>query len=723
MKKQPPRTCSTALKPAHLLLVAGLAAPFPMQALAADINAATSSANDDLSIRMETLTVDGNRLYELAPSEQTGGYTADGATVGTKTPAALRDIPQSVTILTHDYIEDRQFVTLDDLAKYTPGLRTLTNDSGRSSIYARGYEFSESNIDGLPAPMASIFGTVPSLAAMDRVEVMRGPSGLFNSTSELGGIVNLVRKRPTHEFQGHLKSSYGSWDTHQEMVDLSGPLNDSGSVRGRFVASNAQSNGEVDHNDNKDQTLYGALDIDLSDATTLSLGLLHQKRDITPSNGLPAYSDGALLDISRDTYLGANWNNFDGNMTDLFAELDHQFDGGGYGHIGLRASHRDADFKYAYTRAISNTNDLSMMWLGRDFDQHTYSIDASFSQPFETFGQVSEFVVGADYKHYDTRYTSGRGNFAGTYPLASYSPSQLPEPSSNYTTEDSSNSHEVGLYTKLTFRPIERLALIGGARISQYAGQAYTYNRTNGSRSGDDQHLTGRVTPYAGMVYDLTDDYSLYASYSEVFMPQTDQNASGSLIDPREGKQYELGIKGSHFGGTLNSRLSLFQMYDENRSTRVNPSDPYYVASGRTRVEGAEVELSGQLTPNWDILAGYTYMDTDNLDGDANTVFETMPRHQLSIWNNYKLPAGWSIGGGLYSVSDFSMTRGTTTVSAGGYTTVDARVGYEITPKLKASLNVNNLFDREYYSRVGSTSTFNFYGPGRSFMATLEYDL
>src|SRR5690606_23282122 len=120
-----------------------LLAPFPLSALAQSV------APQAEPVQLESITVEGNRLYDMPSSEESGGYTVEAATVGTKTPAALRDIPQSITVYTDDYIKDRQFVNLDDLAKYTAGLRTLTNDSGRSSIYARGYEYDEFNINGL----------------------------------------------------------------------------------------------------------------------------------------------------------------------------------------------------------------------------------------------------------------------------------------------------------------------------------------------------------------------------------------------------------------------------------------------------------------------------------------------------------------------------------------------------------------------------------------------
>lgn len=534
------RPLRLAQRSRHLLL-AGLLAPFPLSALAQGV-AAPGDA-----VQLESITVEGNRLYDMPSSEQSGGYTVPAATVGTKTPAELRDIPQSISVYTHDYIRDRQFVNLDDLAKYSTGLRTLTNDSGRSSIYARGYEYDEFNIDGLPAPMASINGTLPSLSPFDRVEVMRGPSGLFNSTSEMGGIVNMVRKRPTREFQGSLTGRYGSWDSQYLEADLAGPLDEQGRIRGRTVLSRADTNGEVDYNANTSESFYGALDIDLTEATTLAFGLIHQTKDIVPHNGYPAAIDGSLESFSRSTYLGADWGDFDGRTTDAVAELTHRFDNGGYGRIAVRGSRRATDYLYAFTARNVNSGATSLAYTARDLEQDTLAVDANYSQPFEWLGQVSEFVIGTDYKRYDSETADARGNL-GPIDLASYRPTDIARPDARFGTPTETKEREAGLYAKLTFRPIERLALIGGARVSSYEG--------DNSSAARDVSETGYVTPYGGLVFDLDAQHSLYASYSRVFKPQSEAGADGRIIDPREGDQYELGIKGSYFGGDLNARLS-----------------------------------------------------------------------------------------------------------------------------------------------------------------------
>ncbi|WP_296268713.1 TonB-dependent siderophore receptor [Pseudomonas sp. UBA6562] len=707
-------------------IVVGLLAPFSLSALAETV---ALQANEEGALDLPALTIDGNRLYDMLPSEATGGYSVDAATVGTKTPAALKDIPQSITVYTQDYVKDRQFVHLDDLAKYTAGLRTLTNDSGRSSIYARGYEYSEFNIDGLPAPMASIFGTVPSLAAFDRVEIMRGPAGLFSSTSELGGIVNMVRKRPTAEFQGHVEGRYGTWDTNHEEVDLSGPLDQAGRVRGRFVASRDDTNGEVDYNANTSDSYYGALDIDLDDATELSFGLIHEVKNITPHNGYPATLSGEVPDFSHSRFLGADWNSFDGKTTDLVAELTHRFDNGGYGRVAARGSHRDTDYLYAFTatNAVSGAN--SERASARDFSQDTYALDASYSQPFETLGQVSEFVVGSDYKNYDSEYRNGTTNL-GAVNVNTYSPKRFAKPAPNYSTEVGTQEEEYGLYSKVTLRPVERLALIAGGRFSWYRGDFYTTTLKSGATVADDKRVDGHFTPYGGVVYDLNDNHALYASYSQVFKPQSETDQGGRVLKPREGEQYEFGLKSSYFGGDLNTRLSAFRLTDENRASTLYDANGVAttasVASGKTRVKGAELEVSGKLTPNWELLAGYTWMDTETVKGDAQTTFFIMPRQQASLWTKYTLDQGplqgLAVGGGISAMSDFYAENGGVRIDAPGYATVDALVSYPVTSKLTATLNVNNLFDRDYLSRVGSTSTFNFYGPSRSMMVGARYD-
>ncbi|MFG6176750.1 TonB-dependent siderophore receptor [Halomonas sp. THAF12] len=682
------------------------------------INQTVLAQSIEEASRLDTITVEGNRLYGMLPSEQTGGYSVDAATVGTKTPAALRDIPQSVSVVTRDAIEDRNFDTLDQLAGRTPGVRVLTNDAGRSSITARGYEYDEYNIDGLPAPMSSREGTLPSLVAFDRVEIMRGPSGLFNSTSEMGGIVNLVRKRATDRFQGHVVGRYGSWDQRYLETDLSGPIDAAGRIRGRVVVAGSDTDGFVDHNDNQRQTFYGTLDADLSEATTLSLAFLRQEKDIAVNNGQATDVEGDLLYPDPDTFHGADWNDFTMYSNDGLVELTHRFAGGGYGRIGARYSERQTEYNYAYGGSgIAEDGSLAASGAAGDFDSQALSLDASYSQPFEALGQVSEFVAGLDHKRYDNDGRAGRARLGNTTVEDIHDLAYVDILETHLASETSDSLEETGLYSKLTFRPLASLALIAGGRLSQY--EVTLENHLDGSEHDREGH---EFTGYAGLVYDLDAAHSLYASYSEVFKPQTSYGADGDLIEPREGTQYEVGIKGSYFGGDLNARLSAFRLYDENNAVGV-VGETYSAPIGKRRVQGAELEVTGSPLPGWDLIAGYTYMDTELQEGDrVPPTFTLAPRNIVTLWSQYGFSegalAGVHLGAGMTAMSDF----GTSAVEAPGYAVFDAMLGYDFTPRLKGQLNVNNLFDREYYSRVGGTSTFNMAGEPASVVASLRYD-
>ena len=686
---------------------------------------------DESAPRLGAITIEGNRFYEMSSSEESGGYGIGSATVGTKTPATLRDIPQSVSVVTREAIEDQNLNTLDELGRRTPGMRVLTNDSGRSSIYARGYEYDEYNIDGLPAPMASINGTVPSLAPFDRVEIMRGPSGLFNSTSEMGGIVNLVRKRPTESLQAHVQGSIGTEHQRGAQADVAGPLNGNGTVRGRILVDHTEHARFVDYNDNEHKDVYAAVDIDLGDSTMLGLGFFHNRKDIVVNNGQPLGSDGELLYGPRSDFYGAKWNNFDSRANDWIAELTHSFSGGGYGRLATRYSDRDTQFNYAFGgSALDSSQRLAVAGIGSRIEQRSLALDASYSKPFEVFDNVSEFVVGADYKRYDTDNESGRSRGLTGAPVTREQLNDLAfvdilaaarAGTGGYRFTDSDTRlEESGLYAKLTLRPVENLALIGGGRASHYDVEEVD------EVSGESQDRSDRVfTPYAGLVLDLDDEHSLYASYSQVFKPQTSVDADGQLLEPREGDQYEVGVKGSYFGGDLNARVSAFRLHDENRATAV-PGERYQASAGKMRIQGAELEISGSLSEQWDLIAGYTYMDTEveraSTERDDG-IFLLMPDNQVKLWTQYAFPGGTlqgvRIGGGVTAMSEFESSSG---VEVPGYAVVDAMVGYDFTEHFSAQLNLNNVLDRKYYNRAGAAGTFNMVGAPANAVASLRYD-
>lgn len=711
------------------LTVALLATVFSAPVFAQE-NSQSKSESSTPVASLEVVDAVNERIYDAITTEKTRDYSSFASTVGTKRPAALREIPQSITVITNEQIKDRSVNTLDQLATQTPGLRVLANDDGRSSIYARGYEYSEYNIDGLPAQMASIMGTLPNLIAFDRVEIMRGPSGLFDSSGEMGGIINFVRKRPTKEFSGSIGAGYGTSKRYNIDGDISGSLNTSGTVRGRLIAQTNGASYEPAEKNNRNETIYAALDWDLTPDTTMGLGYLYQRRNLAPDNGYPAYENGALLSLPQKNYVGADWNKFKSESHDFFADLKHYFDNGGHAKLGMRYSDREADFNYIFAGSPLNAkNQTTVSGSARDLSQKSFAIDASYSQPFDLGKTHNDFVVGADYNQFKTNDASGRyaaKKLLSLSEFTSYPYQNILGQAKPSLTKQS----EAGVYGKLVLRPLDALSLIVGGRVGHYNTEFNDPNAKNkvvtGSRSGT------TFTGYGGVVVDFLPNQSLYASYSMLHIPQTEVDLNKEIIKPRKGTQMEFGYKGSFNNDALNIRLSVYQLNDKNAAAASALDQNYFVALGERKIRGFEAEVSGNITDKWRVHAGYSYIDTDiEVAGSGNTeaIFNLMPRHSGNLWTTYDITEKFTVGMGVNAMSPMkflaSRKVGKNTIQGwikgAGYATYDLMAAYAVTPKLKVQVNVNNLFNRHYYARVGQFHTFNIPGKERNVFASVRY--
>jgi outer membrane receptor for ferric coprogen and ferric-rhodotorulic acid len=693
----------SALLGTTMLTGLGLAGPGVSSGLAQERADAT---------QLPTIVIEGSS-YE---TEGTGSYTTDLISVGEKDVRPLKEIPQSTTVLTRERLQDANYTSLDTAMRETPGIVVLNNDDGRSSIFSRGFEFDTLYFNGLPAPLSSIYGTQPDMAIVDHVEVLRGPAGLFGGTGEPAGAINMRLKQAPDNFEARFTASGGSWNNRRAEIDVGSPLNKAGTIRGRFVGALQAKDNFVDVSDARVGVGYGTIQADIAENTTATFSISHMERDITPFNGLPTLADGTLLDIDRSTYTGADWNNFDNSVTDYIVELEHKFEDGGHAKVSGRYSDRSANFLYGWagTAADANGNVGSMSWLGQDFSETSLSLDAHVSKPFELWGQEQNVIVGADYRHVNTTSLRGTGRITGPFNIYDWN-SDVPEPTVNYTQQTKTDPTQFGIYGQLRIKPVDRLTLIGGGRLSWY--DATTTNLTTGANQSE-VDIDAETTPYAGIVYDLTDWLSAYGSYTQIFQPQTDLDADGNMLKPREGRQFEAGLKADLFNSGMNGSIAYFNLRDENRAT-ANPNVPgASVALGKVEAQGIEIEASGEILPNWQLAGGYTYTKTKYLNtAQQGDVFSTYtPEHMFQLWTKYTFDEnagalkGFYVGGGLKAFSSFSSVAQGVTVRAPGYTVVDLLAGYKFNDHLDASLTINNVFDEKYYARVGSASVFNFYG-------------
>ena len=675
-------------------------------------------------------------------TEGTGSYTTGSAQTSTKLPLSLRETPQSVTVMTRQRIEDQGLANLNEVVQNTPGLTLRRTGPERSSYYARGFSLDNIMYDGLPTSLDSSQVSQDLLSAdmamYDRVEIVRGATGLMQGAGNPSAAINLIRKRPTRELQASIEGRTGTWDRYRTEVDVGGPLNDSGSVRGRMVAAYQTGNSLRDTLENERNLFYGIMEADLNDSTTLTLSASRQQDNNNGNGwtGLPVGVGGKELDLSRSTSLSNDWEYWDKISTSAYAALEHVLDNGWQLDFSATKTWADLDMLGTYIVFPAATQVYNQYVGAGHYRETQNSFDAYASGPFRLLDRDHELVVGASHR---------RVVFNGDVPYNILLNSDIdpenwdsgatpkPESQDKYGWQNT-NARLNSFYATTRLSLADPLKLILGSRLDWYD------NTTTQPYKGEAGNLpelkvTRHVTKYAGLIYDLDGHHSVYASYTDIFKPQNYVDESNNIIAPITGKNYELGIKGEYFDGALNASAAIFQIDQENRaksfSCNTTTSTTCYEASGKVRSKGMELEVQGQLTPNWELAAGYTFAEAkyvqDANEANEGRLFDTdIPRHLFKMSTSYTLPGQfdqWRVGASLYHQNRIYNKGTTYMIEQDGYTLVDFMLGFRPTEHIDARLNLNNAFDKKYYNSLSSNATVpsNVYGDPRNLMLSVKY--
>ncbi|WP_300246848.1 TonB-dependent siderophore receptor [Pseudomonas sp.] len=702
------------------------------------------------TLELGTTQVQGQELG--ATTEYSGSYTTGAVTIG-KGQHSLKETPQSVTVITRKMLDDQNLNTIDQVMEKTPGITLYDSPMGGKYFYSRGFRMTgQYQYDGVPLDMGSSYVQADSfssdMAFYDRVEILRGAAGMLKGAGGTAGSVNFVRKRGQATPHTQLMMSAGSWDNYRAQVDTGGPLNDAGTVRGRAVVTQQTRQYFYDLGERKDQVYYGALDFDLSDDTTLGLGMAYEDVDSRPCwGGLPRYSDGSDLKLGRSTCLNTAWNNSRSKRATYFADLKQQLNDDWALKVAGVYSRNTQDIEYAFPSGSvpvgASRSSTLMLGSTYDYDQVDYGFDAYVDGHFQAFGQEHELTFGAN---------ASRSIKDDFYAVAGLPQRQnvldpdhhLPKPDDSYYESNSTRGgpsdlriQQQGLYSTLRLKLADPLTLVMGSRVSWYKSQndAVAYWRDTRTPSSARSKETGEVTPFAGVLYDLNDNLTAYASYSSIFTPQGSyRTLDGASLKPLVGKSYELGIKGEWFDGRLNSAFSLFRTLQEDaqQDDPACPDSTCSLNSGKVRAQGFEAEVSGEVIERLQLLAGYTYTQTKTLeDADSSKNGQSfnsyVPRHLLRVWGDYQLGGAlerFTVGAGVnaqsdnYRVSPISGNH----ISQAGYAIWNGRIGYRIDDTWSLALNGNNLLDKRYYTTVGTEGFGNFYGDPRNFTLSVKAD-
>lgn len=675
------------------------------------------SADEAGTINLPTVNVTASQSKDEAATENSGSYTSSNAGVGSKSTASVREIPQTISVITRQRMDEQNLTSIEEAMKTTTGMTILQVDPARFDLYSRGYRVDTIQVDGVTANLNNFFVT-PDLAVYDRLEVLRGPNALFSGSGNPSGSVNLARKRALDIWQVQGNAAAGSRDYKRGEFDLTGPLIESKRIRARVVGTYEDKGLIYSPSFYRKPTVYGTLEVDLTPQTTASLGVIYTAVDYLPFAGLPAYSNGTLLNVPRSTLIGAEWNRWQTSTIDKFGELEHKFDNGAKLKFSARQIDRNSEAIYmtpntAVTAAGLTT--LNRIRLGLDHSNTTF--DGNFSTPFSLFGQTHNVTIGADRRQFEYKLRSGNGA-AATQNV--FNPNHaIPYQDINFTTFSNTKESQSGVYGQLRIKPVSWLTLIGGGRVSDW--QTAGLNPVTNVRSAVSS-VDNKLTANYGAVIDLSKQFSLYASYADIFQPQSAVSAGGGVLAPRVGSQREVGIKAALLEGRLNGHLAFFEINDVNRAL-TDPNNPAFsIAAGKVESKGFEAEISGQLMTGWDITAGYAYTQTKYLQDSATNQDQAFaaftPNHSYTLWSRYKFDEGalrgFSIGGGAKIVSAFYSRSGSVRWVQEGYETYNAQIGYEFNKNLWATLTVTNLFDRTYYQWVNTANNGNRYGEPRT---------
>jgi outer-membrane receptor for ferric coprogen and ferric-rhodotorulic acid len=692
----------------------------------------TAAAQSDSAQTMSKIKVQADS------TSTEGTYTVDSSSSATGLDLFVRDTPQSITVITRERIDDQAMTTVADALRNTTGVSLKPIDRGRNNLSVRGFDVNNFQLDGAPVTTGNVGLETTNTAIYDRVEVVRGATGLLSGAGDPSASVNLVRKHADSDvLTGALSVEAGSWDQRAGTIDVTTPLSANGAVRGRFVASAGEQDAFIDLEHTQYDVFYAIVDADLGERTRLNVGAGQQRdeRRGVMWAGLPYwYSDGTRASWDRSDTTATRWNRWDTTDRSAFATLEHR--------LSDRWTVR-GDVSYH-----EQEEESMLLWMSGDPDRLTgEGMEAApyhyLAEPeqlhtslrttglFDLFGRQHEIVIGL----MRSTLEDGWSNRDALEPLLAFDINSWdgsyaePAMGERYITSQGKTT-QTALYTATRLQLADAFKVIAGARISDWKrdekaaawSTAYVLEESN------------VFTPYAGVVYDLNDQISAYASYTDSFKPQTNRDRNGRYLDPLQGNSYEVGLKSEWFDGRLFASAAVFRIEQDNfavpdvgQPPLPNGDLPYRAAQG-TKSEGYELEAIGELATDWYVSIGWTKYSAKDAEGIDVAVDHA--REQLKLFTKYTLPGALralTIGAGLNWEGDRparAENPGTGVeekVGQPSFALVDLMASYDIRESLSLQVNVNNALDKKYRygsSWWGAPLTF---GEPREILVTMEY--
>lgn len=647
--------------------------------------------------------------------EQERGYRVPDATTATRTDTPLRDIPQSVQVIPRQVIEDQQVIQLDEALRNVSGVTSGGTTGGTESNFViRGFSQAPILRDGFRE--FSGYSGFSETANLERIEVLKGPASILYGEIAPGGVINLVTKKPLSQPFYEAELQIGNRNLIRPRIDFSGPLTSDGKLLYRLNVVGLNDDGFRDFDQSTQQGLIApVLAWKISDRTDLSIQLEYFRSKRPLDDGLVAIGN-KVADIPFNRNLGEPNDTVEEDSLNVGYNLEHRFSENWNLRNAFRYANRsflnDAAIPFEFNEA---TGILTNYFGLQDIDSQNYSLQTNLVGKFATGPIKHTLLFGVDLNRSEETEFTGL-DFSSPISLNIFNPvyGSLPRPSSNQLPLARNNqvqSDRLGVYVQDQIAFSDNLKLLAGLRYD-------TVDQTTTNKPTDFDPTTSETTqnndaftPRVGIVYQPTQALSFYGSYSRSFTPTTSTTANGEPLEPERGEGYEVGVKAELLANRLFATLAYFDITKQNVVTG-DPNNPLgSVATGEQQSRGVELDVTGQISPGWNIIAAYAYTDTevtqDNTIPVGNQLFN-VPKHSASLWTTYEIQTGTLRGLGFGIGFNYVGEREgdlANSFKVDSYFLTNAGISYRRN-NWRFAINIKNLFDVDYIRATNNTRTY-----------------
>ena len=646
----------------------------------------------------------------------------------TKTDTRIRDIPQSISVITEEQIKDQSLLGLIDAIKYSPGVIAGQGEGNRDSVWFRGNQStSDLFVDGVRDDVQYY----RDLYNIDRVEVLMGPNGMIFGRGGVGGVINRVTKEAHWENKNALRMQGGTYDHKRSSIDLNSGINETLAIRINAMIEDSGSFRQGVESEKK--AINPTFTFKPSDKTKVVVGMEYFNDKRTNDRGIPSVSDGLQsrpYSTSRSTFFGnASQSPNEAIVKNGYAIIDHIFDNGMSVKNTTRFSDYDKYYQNVYAYSSVQTNGtLTIDGYYDNTQRQNFFNQTDLTYNFKTGSVSHNLLMGLEIglqenENFRILATPITGvNASNPFALLTFNSSR-----SRNTSTDISNQ---AIYLQDQIYLSKQFQIIAGLRYDKFKTKFNDSVTTSNSANVNDQFISPRV----GLVYKPIEPVSLYTNYSLSYLPRTGEQltsltSSIKTFDPEKFTNIEAGIKYDLLQ-SFSISSSIYRL-ERSKMAITDPSSPTntIIVDGQV-TKGFELGVAGKLFDSYSMYGGYTYQDAEITKnqgtGDAQITSGTplghVPKHTFSLWNKYELNDTWSAALGVVSRSDMFAATPTvsTAVKLPGYARLDAAIYANINKQTKLQLNIENLLDKTYYQSAHNNNNI-MYGYPLTARATLTY--